>query len=413
MGHWSELQIAMTEGGMDLWEAAKRNVCAACFEDPALQDLVKAEAHADQCDYCGETSETGAPIAASLDAVVRHIGLCIAQEWVNADGELPYDKEVGDYILGGTVDTDELVYEIDLELPRDDDDALRQDISNALPQVAWCRENPLIARPHEAIANSWRSFCHVIKHERRFYFLQYETPQLQADIDQEEAAYTIPELLDVIAAYAARTGLYVTAPAGIRHVRGQERANPAAAPFGPRRMGPAPYDKALQPNRMSPAGVPMFYGAEDDRTALMEITRSAGDFALGVFQSSRPLQLLDLRKAPAVPSLFDLAQAKDRPFALFMREFIADFQKPVETGAEVEYVPTQVVTEYFRSVARHDDRPIDGVLYASTRNPGGTAVVLFATEHDVEDPAADPVRDAPKPWLQMVSYQQVTFDPAA
>jgi hypothetical protein len=198
---------------------------------------------------------------------------------------------------------------------------------------------------------------------------------------------------------------------GTVYIRAMPRLDPASPPFGPRRMGPPPHELARRPNRMSPAGIPMFYGAERAETALRETAQEPGHFALGSFEVRKKLQLLDLRHPPPVPSLFDEASAADRPFARFMREFIADFQRPIYGVPEVDYVPTQVVTEYFRSVVRHEGMPIDGILYASTRNAGATAVILFADTFDVEEPGAEPVWRRDPPWLRMIGYEEVDFTP--
>jgi hypothetical protein len=252
----------------------------------------------------------------------------------------------------------------------------------------------------------------VVKHERRFYFLSYEPPDLAEDIDQFEAAYTIPELLDAVSLYALRAGMFTTAPAGTRYFRSMQRNDPNAPAFGPRRMGPPPLEHAIKPNRMSPAGVPMFYGASKAETALRETTRDKGSFAVGTFETQRDLLLIDLRQPPEIPSLFDAEKAKDRGFARFMQEFIADFQKPVTTGGDVDFVPTQVVTEYFRSIMRVEGRSVDGVLYSSTRHQGGDAVVLFADTFAVEDVAAAEQFGALPQWLRMIDYEQVEFDPS-
>jgi len=66
---------------------------------------------------------------------------------------------------------------------------------------------------------------------------------------------------------------------------------------------------------------------------------------------------------------------------LFLHGFRRDLLKPIERdGREhVEYVPTQVVTEYLRLAYRlpEEGEPrLDGLMFTSTRD-GGTNVVLF------------------------------------
>ncbi|TPE60610.1 hypothetical protein FJQ54_10445 [Sandaracinobacter neustonicus] len=55
----------------------------------------------------------------------------------------------------------------------------------------------------------------------------------------------------------------------------------------------------------------------------------------------------------------------------------------------VDYLPTQIVTEFFRtSVFSKDREPILGVRYSSSKN-GRDAVVLFAENGDVYDGPSD------------------------
>lgn len=71
-------------------------------------------------------------------------------------------------------------------------------------------------------------------------------------------------------------------------------------------LGPAPADKATA-NRMSPAGIPMFYCSADPVTAVAEIAvHDIRPFAvIGEFTSRRPLRILDLTKVQTRPSPFD------------------------------------------------------------------------------------------------------------
>jgi RES domain len=60
---------------------------------------------------------------------------------------------------------------------------------------------------------------------------------------------------------------------------------------------------------------------------------------------------------------------------LFLFSFARDLSKPVilDGREHIEYVPTQVVTEYMR---RLPDAAIDGILHASAQS-AGTSCVIF------------------------------------
>ena len=76
-----------------------------------------------------------------------------------------------------------------------------------------------------------------------------------------------------------------------------------------------------------------------------------------------------------------------------MRGFMADFQKGIEKDRleHIEYVPTQVVTEYFRYLFKQDDGKIFGIKYKSAQNESGISYVIFAEQKNcVEDRLDDP-----------------------
>jgi hypothetical protein len=67
----------------------------------------------------------------------------------------------------------------------------------------------------------------------------------------------------------------------------------------------------------------------------------------------------------------------------FLHEFEQDLVKPVaRDGMEhVDYVPTQIVTEFFRHRFRlSDGASLDGIMYRSSRT-GQPACVLFFDSH--------------------------------
>jgi hypothetical protein len=110
------------------------------------------------------------------------------------------------------------------------------------------------------------------------------------------------------------------------------------------------------PNRMSPPGVVMTYVAEDEATALAETVptdESAGRqrYAVGTFATTKDILVLDLSAVPDVPSLFDLGAAPKRSAIRFLHHFVAELAKPIARSdrAHVDYIPTQVLTEYLRA----------------------------------------------------------------
>ena len=63
-----------------------------------------------------------------------------------------------------------------------------------------------------------------------------------------------------------------------------------------------------------------------------------------------------------------------------MKKFAEDIARPIDDFPNIEYIPTQIVTEYFRHVfLTKDNKKLDGIVYSSAKNPTGKCVALFMT----------------------------------
>lgn len=407
MGYWSDRAIRDAETGINREAIKDRRVCQACFEDRHIREAIERNCDTDHCDYCGANGEAVA--AAPLASVVEFILGQLELEYAAADQTLPRDPETKERMFPEDEFDTRTMLElyVDLGLPNDDDGTLIADISEALPEQDWCLINPLGVRDDEAIGSSWNAFKHIVMHERRFFFHRYQDEALEYGLTWGEARYDPSDLLDAIGHFARDHGLLTRLPKGTSWYRVQSM-QAKDTNFDARRMGPPPLEHANLPNRMSPVGIPMFYGAAETETALAEVAADVGRFACGRFETLRDIVVLDVRQPTEIPSLFDPNLAKDRAIAKFMQSFIEEFSKPIdrEQRPHIDYLPTQVVTEYVRTMMSADnDQPIEGVLYRSSRN-GRDAVVLFATNEDVVAS-----NDDSSAWLNMIEYQEVDFSP--
>ena len=120
----------------------------------------------------------------------------------------------------------------------------------------------------------------------------------------------------------------------------------------------------------------MLYLASTARTALLE-TRAA-ESRIGQWVAERPLRILDLRRLPRVPGIFSDADRTKRLALSFLHDFAGDIMIPVERDqrVHVDYLPSQVVTEYVRDYAFEDGK-VDGIAYGSTVQRGSWNVALF------------------------------------
>ena len=117
--------------------------------------------------------------------------------------------------------------------------------------------------------------------------------------------------------------------------------------------------------------------------------------------------MLDLTDIPVIPDLFErdpeLGQDVSRRALTFLHHVADQISRPItrDDRVHVEYVPTQVVTEFLRARVRWRGRAIDGVKYESAAHPGHASYVLFANrDHVVLDHRDSQSEETP--WLELV-----------
>lgn len=130
------------------------------------------------------------------------------------------------------------------------------------------------------------------------------------------------------------------------------------------KIGPAPLH-VVKNNRMSPAGISYTYLAEDDETAIAEIRPNVGDHVWSCsFATKKALRVVDLSDVRAfkAPSIFDPTFTPDmKRVPDFLKAFADEISQPVSAEASIiEYVPSQMVCEYIRSLG------YDGVCFRSS-----------------------------------------------
>lgn len=133
----------------------------------------------------------------------------------------------------------------------------------------------------------------------------------------------------------------------------------------------------------------MFYGAFAEETAIAEVydcpVKPKRIVSVGRFENLRALRLLDFTKLPSYPSIFNGQTQDERGPLRFLHHFVWDSTRGItKDGREhIEYVPTQVVTEFFRHILTDGDgNHFDGLLYPSAKHEGGICCVIFFSNED-------------------------------
>jgi HEPN/RES N-terminal domain 1/RES domain len=361
--------------------AHRRNpefVCGECFSDEGLQGFCASHAQSKECDFCGATADE--PIAAPVDEVIEHIRCCVGGIYDDpASAGLAWDEGY----VGTTYLTYEIFQELDLDFPKDKGGRLQDIIEQGMGNDLWCKVDPYGMTHGEQLQFSWEKFCRIIKHERRYFFLQQEKRKSRRPYDDELLGPA--DVLNTIFSFAETEGAFLTLSAGSRVYRA--RRQPKGKTYDTAgQLGPPPLEHAIQTNRMSPPGVVMTYAADDAETAVAETADKPGAFAIGTFVTERDALILDLTRLPFPPSVFtelpDTLEHDPRLQLNFLHSISRDISKPIarDNCVHIEYVPTQIVTEYVRTIVRVGGRRVDGIRYHSSRKNAGTALVLFADQ---------------------------------
>lgn len=396
MSHWDD------ERGPSYSEAHDLYACPACVNDSYLAGVLDSNLEDEPCSYCGAAK--AAPIYVLCDEIRE----TIATYYTDPAEVLSYDTGEGGY-QGDYSAAYELVAQEFCDWTDRED--LLNDVVMAFrdDHNEWCDRDYYGLSHFETLHYSWSNFSEQVKHRTRYLFLH------KFDTDRESSGQIPPrEMLDTLGEIFQEFGLFYELPKATNLFRVRVfDAN--VHPLTAADLGTPPREVVKTPNRMSPAGIPMFYAALDELTAILETYDPIADkgrkIALACFRNNRPLTLLNLTNLPPVPSIFDLSRRAEHPRITFLQSFEHDFTKPIERGTDghTEYVPTQVVTEFVRHCLRASvDKPIDGILYRSSRAGKLPDVVIFA-DHKNCGPRKKELFD-PEPFLDLIDWRYVDFD---
>lgn len=351
------------------WPSDK-SICPVHLNDSYLRALVERNFDEETCSYCGASSEgSDEPLAASLDVVLSAFISAASRFYERADGPIEFDGET----MVKTRDADDVLDDL---MPPGDVyvDEIRGDMAEAMRDTLWLPANWARLAPDAVLLYSWDAFQEVVKHQSRFFFSDFVNP-----VDDERLS---PRALFArIAESAARDEGMFYAPCPTLYRARAFAEEPDVAEYGCAAQLGAPPSTHAAANRMSPAGISMFYGATDPATAIAEVTAHSPHkhVLVGEFAGLRELRLLNLTRIPDVPSPFDPAQSDRFFMTRFLQRFVADLIKPVELdGREhIEYVPTQVFTEYIR---QSFPARLDGMIFPSAQGAGDNVVLFYDNE---------------------------------
>jgi len=364
------------------------HICADCIKDTFLKSEIQKHLVATKCDYCGKNAleKIAAPVSAILEPIA--VALCKYYTLSCAAG-----NEHDLFGLPRTERTESALSALPLKCQQD---FFREVLTYFGPDEVWDEETKGFSHFGKSMLFSWATFSNLVKHQQRF-FLSTPLSRCRFDFDLPPV-----EMFEKLGQVVTEMNLHQTWQKGETLYRVRARGNNATWLLDATELGPPPNNKAGA-QRMSPAGISYFYLAKDRETALAEVIgKPPCRLAIGRFSLHRSLCLLDLTQLPSV-SVFDDKHRLKYDAYCFLSEFALLISQPVEKdGREhIEYVPTQVLSEYFAKIYKQPDgNPLDGMVYFSAAREAGVNIVLF------------PPKPGKKGFMELVDFEgaeEVTF----
>jgi hypothetical protein len=354
------------------------SICLAHIHDEALSKTLAPQSRDDKCRICNSRGTV-------IDLNSLMVEVMEAVQFLYESPEnagVPWDPDDG--WMGAVVeDSDQVVIDVCFKTftPDVEYDVLDL-LASSIALAEWTENRH--GSSLDAAQWAWEQFVSDVKTESRFVFLPDSSFEGISSPGQRSAGF-LWSLLPYVD--NPELSLLVDVPKGTAFYRGRLIHDPFDKTASAKKLGPAPADNAAA-NRMSPEGVPMFYGSGAPETAIREIgAHGVGGYArIGAFRNQRELTLLDLTTLPVLPSVFDKDERENHGVVRFFSHFAKNLTAPIRPDGRphVEYVPTQVITEFFRWVP---SRKIDGIKLRSAQDGEDTYVLFFGQEHvDDEKP---------------------------
>jgi len=347
-----------------------KNTCQNHIVNKHIKRFVGRKGNRGYCDYCARET-----IVISLEDLMEYLMDAVHFFYNDPQDFMRYESREGGFVgdTYGPWDILEGKYHLDVK-----HHTLQEDIFNSLDHCQlYAFEYDYRHYMVETMLASWQDFKMTVKHRSRYFFGAVE------DLDMDDAKLKPQEMLTALGKTLRSFKFIRGIETGTIIYRCRQHQVSDRSVNTHNGMTAPPMHLANQPNRMSPAGIPMFYGAFDSDTAIVETLDPLNNglplYSVARFKTTQTIQVVDLTTFPPMPDPFD-AIGREHTFELqFLQDFVKDLTEPVVRKNHLEYVPTQVFTEYLRypfSQKLGKGKSISGLVYNSSKNKN-KALVIF------------------------------------
>lgn len=353
-----------------IFKAAAKNVCSSHIDDYAIRRFIIKTGDRGKCDYCEKHRNV-----ITLDTLIDFLTDSLEYFYTDPANFMFHDSKEGGY-QGDVSDAWDLLDGMGLRIK---ENQLNDDIFGSLDlSNGWAEE---YGNLKDYRYENWLSFKNTVQHKSRFMF------SVKQNFKFGGRNITAKQFLNELGAEIKRQKMMKVLPAGTKLFRCRQHKIKNEVTEVKHICAPEE-QYAIYPNRMSPSGISMFYAGFDIKTASME-TLDISDstkkyYTIAEFSTKKEFNVIDLTSLPQ-SSAFDKDNRELYYIVSFLEEFLVDFAKPIaRDGREhTEYVPTQIITEYFRyEFNKRNQISIDGIVYPSSKHHGQEACVLFMDHYE-------------------------------
>lgn len=379
MGQVKRLIMEMQEkGNFPSDELKDKNVCSCHFDDPYLKKLIEDHGTTGTCSYCEKKGNVRNMYEFSKDIAWKinlyfidpsEADLMLAKNiYEDEEEEIPGLKTIGDFVIPKecTVydSTKEMMFYLNLYSDNDD---LNKDIEGIFTSDTWIEKDIYGEDKHVFLSNQWDKFVYFVTHQRRFTFLA--TPKYFKAVTDSHSSDILTQLRNII----IEQGLCKNLPIKTTLFRARKVEDPTG--IYKFKDITAPPDIKAFPNRMSPAGISMFYASFNKETAMNEcVGDDTKTIIIGKFNTIKELRVIDFSDIPDNSFWMDGWQEN-----LFLHKFNSEITKRTDPNDKnhLQYIPTQIFTEYLRYMFKDEKgKEVDGLIYGSSKTKEKNIVIF-------------------------------------
>lgn len=132
--------------------------------------------------------------------------------------------------------------------------------------------------------------------------------------------------------------------------------------------------------RANAKGITCLYVANDTETTLHEVRAGMFDYvSVGTLRLKRDITIVNLRAISQISPFLDGLEYLDHAInQQYLERLNTEMSKSLRrSDSALDYVPTQYIVDFIKSIEHNGDAEYDGIEYNSTTNPGGYNLAIF------------------------------------